>query len=91
MKQEDVDYMRLALQEANKGRGRTSPNPCVGAIIVRDNVVVGKGYHRKAGTPHAEVNSIADAGSKTVHEFHGSLKKTVCLSCRAKYPISAII
>ena len=66
MKQEDVEYMRLALQEADKGRGRTSPNPCVGAIVVRDNVVVGKGYHRKAGTPHAEVNSIADAGSKTV-------------------------
>ena len=66
MKQEDVDYMRLALQEANKGRGRTSPNPCVGAIIVRDNVVVGKGYHRKAGTPHAEVNAIEDAGSSTV-------------------------
>ena len=66
MKQEDVDYMRLALQEANKGRGRTSPNPCVGAIIIRDNVIVGKGYHRKAGTPHAEVNAIEDAGSNTV-------------------------
>jgi len=66
MKQEDVDYMRLALQEANKGRGRTSPNPCVGAIIVRDNVIVGKGHHRKAGTPHAEVNAIEDAGSNTV-------------------------
>ena len=66
MKQEDVNYMRLALQEANKGSGRTSPNPCVGAIIVRDNVIVGKGYHRKAGTPHAEVNAIEDAGSNIV-------------------------
>ena len=65
MKQEDVDYMRLALQEAEKGKGRTSPNPCVGAVIVRENIVVGKGYHHKAGTPHAEVNAIADAGNKT--------------------------
>lgn len=66
MKQEDVDYMRLALQEAEKGQGRTSPNPCVGAVIVRDDKVVGRGYHRKAGTPHAEVNAIADAGNHTV-------------------------
>lgn len=60
--------MRLALREAEKGCGRTSPNPCVGAVIVRDDTVVGKGYHRKAGTPHAEVNAIADAGKYT----HGS-------------------
>lgn len=55
--------MRLALQEAGKGQGRTSPNPCVGAVIVRDDTVVGRGYHRKAGTPHAEVNAIAAAGA----------------------------
>lgn len=56
-------YMRLALQEAGKGQGRTSPNPCVGAVIVRDDTIVGSGYHRKAGTPHAEVNAIAAAGA----------------------------
>lgn len=54
--------MHLAIQEAEKGRGRTSPNPCVGAVIVREDTVVGRGYHRKAGTPHAEINAIADAG-----------------------------
>ena len=54
--------MRLALQEARKGLGRTSPNPCVGSVIVQGDTLVGRGYHRKAGTPHAEVNAIADAG-----------------------------
>ncbi|HFQ89347.1 MAG TPA: riboflavin biosynthesis protein RibD, partial [Desulfobulbus sp.] len=62
MCRDDRDYMRLALAEAAQGLGRTAPNPCVGAVIVRDNVIVGRGYHRRAGTPHAEVNAIADAG-----------------------------
>ncbi len=62
MCRDDRDYMRLALAEAARGLGRTAPNPCVGAVIVRDNVIVGRGYHRRAGTPHAEVNAIADAG-----------------------------
>jgi diaminohydroxyphosphoribosylaminopyrimidine deaminase/5-amino-6-(5-phosphoribosylamino)uracil reductase len=65
MKQDDAVYMRLALREAVKASGKTSPNPCVGAVIVRDNTVVGQGYHRMAGTPHAEVNAIADAGEYT--------------------------
>jgi len=56
--------MRLALQEAKKGIGRTSPNPCVGAVVVRNGKVVGKGYHKKAGTPHAEIHAIQAAGSK---------------------------
>ena len=54
--------MELALEEAGKGLGRTSPNPCVGAVIVRDGKVVGRGYHKKAGTPHAEIHALADAG-----------------------------
>jgi diaminohydroxyphosphoribosylaminopyrimidine deaminase/5-amino-6-(5-phosphoribosylamino)uracil reductase len=62
MQNDDRKYMELALSLAKKGLGRTSPNPCVGAVIVRDGVVVGKGYHRRAGTPHAEINAIADAG-----------------------------
>jgi diaminohydroxyphosphoribosylaminopyrimidine deaminase/5-amino-6-(5-phosphoribosylamino)uracil reductase len=60
---EDHFFMRLALAEAKKGLGRTSPNPCVGAIIVKDGLVVGRGYHKKAGTPHAEIHALADAGS----------------------------
>ncbi|MCL7489535.1 MAG: bifunctional diaminohydroxyphosphoribosylaminopyrimidine deaminase/5-amino-6-(5-phosphoribosylamino)uracil reductase RibD [Desulfobulbaceae bacterium] len=66
MNQDDALYMRLAIQEAEKGRGRTSPNPCVGAVIVRDDTVVGRGWHRRAGTPHAEVNAISDAGAYAV-------------------------
>ncbi len=54
--------MELALEEAGKGLGRTSPNPCVGAVIVRDGKVVGRGYHKRAGTPHAEIHALADAG-----------------------------
>jgi len=61
---EDEKYMNLALREARKGLGRTSPNPCVGAVIVSGNEVVGCGYHHRAGAPHAEINAIADAGDK---------------------------
>lgn len=57
----DERYMKLALKEAKKGVGRTSPNPAVGAVIVRDNVVLAKGYHEKAGTPHAEIHAINNA------------------------------
>ncbi len=64
-KTEDEKYMFLALEEAKKGIGRTSPNPCVGAVLVRDREVVGRGYHKKAGTPHAEVHALADAGNKS--------------------------
>lgn len=55
-------FMREALKEARKGVGRTSPNPCVGAVIVKDNRIIGKGYHKKAGTPHAEINALREVG-----------------------------
>lgn len=61
----DEDFMRLALQLAEKGRGSTSPNPMVGAVIVKDGIIVGKGYHKAAGMEHAEVEAIKDAGEKT--------------------------
>ncbi|MDR2550557.1 MAG: bifunctional diaminohydroxyphosphoribosylaminopyrimidine deaminase/5-amino-6-(5-phosphoribosylamino)uracil reductase RibD [Desulfobulbus sp.] len=64
MEKQHIPYMELALDEARKGLGRTSPNPAVGAVIVKDGVVVGRGYHKKAGTPHAEVNALADAGPR---------------------------
>ncbi len=56
------DFMRLALRLAAKGRGKTSPNPAVGAVVVRRGKVVGTGYHRAAGTPHAEVLALRAAG-----------------------------
>jgi diaminohydroxyphosphoribosylaminopyrimidine deaminase/5-amino-6-(5-phosphoribosylamino)uracil reductase len=56
-------FMGLALKLARRALGRTSPNPAVGAVIVKDGEVVGKGYHRAAGEPHAEVEAIRAAGS----------------------------
>lgn len=58
----DEKYMRLAMQLAGNAIGRTYPNPLVGAVIVKDNRVVGCGWHRKAGTPHAEVHALNQAG-----------------------------
>ena len=61
-KQSDEYYMGLALNEARKGLGRTSPNPCVGAVIVKNGEVIGIGYHEKAGTAHAEIHALNRAG-----------------------------
>ncbi|MFC1935141.1 riboflavin biosynthesis protein RibD, partial [Chloroflexota bacterium] len=49
----DEDYMREPLRLARKGRGMTSPNPMVGSVIVRDNRIIGRGYHRRFGDKHA--------------------------------------
>ncbi len=57
-------YMRIALAQARRGMGRVSPNPMVGAVVVRRGGIVGMGYHRRAGTPHAEVHALAQAGGK---------------------------
>ena len=56
--------MQLALTEARNGMGRTAPNPPVGAVIVKDGILLGKGWHRAAGKPHAEREALADAGQK---------------------------
>ncbi|NOY53266.1 MAG: bifunctional diaminohydroxyphosphoribosylaminopyrimidine deaminase/5-amino-6-(5-phosphoribosylamino)uracil reductase RibD [Deltaproteobacteria bacterium] len=58
----DHTFMKQALELAAKGRGRTSPNPMVGAVVVRKGEIIGRGYHRKAGTPHAEIHALNDAG-----------------------------
>lgn len=58
----DEKYMQEALSLAQKGKGFTSPNPAVGSVIVKNNQVVGKGWHRGAGLAHAEVEAINDAG-----------------------------
>lgn len=62
MSGQHLKMMRLALSEARKGVGKTAPNPAVGCVIVKDGLVVGKGWHRKAGTPHAEVHALRAAG-----------------------------
>ena len=60
----DERYMRLALRLARKGLGKTSPNPMVGAVVVRGGARVGQGYHHRAGEPHAEVLALRQAGKK---------------------------
>jgi len=54
----DDDFMRRALALAERGRYSTSPNPMVGCVIVRDGRVIGEGFHRRAGEPHAEVEAL---------------------------------
>lgn len=60
----DQFFMKEALRLAARGRGWTSPNPMVGAVVVVRDVIVGKGYHEQVGKPHAEVNALRDAGDK---------------------------
>jgi diaminohydroxyphosphoribosylaminopyrimidine deaminase/5-amino-6-(5-phosphoribosylamino)uracil reductase len=57
----DEQFMRRALRLARKGEGRVSPNPLVGAVIVRDKRIIGEGYHRCCGENHAEINAIINA------------------------------
>lgn len=59
---QDRYYMQLALELAATARGRTSPNPMVGSVIVKNGEIVGKGYHAKAGSAHAEIVALAGAG-----------------------------
>ncbi|BAF59942.1 pyrimidine reductase and Pyrimidine deaminase [Pelotomaculum thermopropionicum SI] len=61
---DDRYYMNMALELAARARGRTSPNPMVGAVLVKNGVVVGQGYHMKAGTPHAEIIALKEAGNE---------------------------
>jgi len=60
----DKDYMEGALELAKKGLGKTSPNPAVGSILVKNGKVIGRGFHEKAGEAHAEVNALAEAGDE---------------------------
>ena len=62
--QQDQYYMQMAFDLATQGRFTTSPNPSVGCVLVNNNEIVGKGFHFKAGQPHAEVMALAEAGHK---------------------------
>lgn len=61
---QDVAFMQLALDLAKQGEFTTTPNPSVGCVLVKDGEVVGKGFHAKAGEPHAEVMALRKAGEK---------------------------
>lgn len=62
----DQYYMQLALELAKKGVGKVNPNPLVGAVIVKDNEIIGRGYHKAYGENHAEINALKDAGNNAV-------------------------
>ncbi len=63
-KARDEEFMRRALVLAERGWGHTSPNPMVGAVVVRANEIVGEGWHERYGGPHAEVIALASAGER---------------------------
>ncbi|MFL5549925.1 MAG: bifunctional diaminohydroxyphosphoribosylaminopyrimidine deaminase/5-amino-6-(5-phosphoribosylamino)uracil reductase RibD, partial [Gemmatimonadaceae bacterium] len=60
----DAEFMRRALALAQQGWGQTAPNPMVGAVVVRDGVVVGEGYHARYGEAHAEIVALKAAGER---------------------------
>lgn len=60
----DIEMMQQAINLAKLGRFTTTPNPNVGCVLTQDNEIVGRGYHKKAGLGHAEVNALSDAGER---------------------------
>lgn len=76
---EDEKFMRLALNLAGKGKGTVSPNPLVGAVIVKDNVFISGGFHAAAGYNHAEINAIENAENKLGGRLPEGLKMYVTL------------
>ncbi len=67
----DSEYMLEALALARMGWGLTNPNPMVGAVIVKDDQIIGRGFHRKAGEAHAEINALQDA-ARHGHDVTGA-------------------
>jgi diaminohydroxyphosphoribosylaminopyrimidine deaminase / 5-amino-6-(5-phosphoribosylamino)uracil reductase len=67
----DTQFMRLALRLAKRGRGTTSPNPMVGAVLVKGGRIIGRGCHRSAGLPHAEIEALRDV-QKRGRNPHGA-------------------
>ena len=60
----DEKYMRMAIELAKRGAGAVNPNPMVGAVVVKNGEVIGRGYHKFFGGPHAEVYALEEAGEK---------------------------
>lgn len=60
----DFEYMMIAVEEGRKAQGKTGPNPPVGAIIVKEGIIVGRGHTSQPGGPHAEINALREAGEK---------------------------
>jgi diaminohydroxyphosphoribosylaminopyrimidine deaminase / 5-amino-6-(5-phosphoribosylamino)uracil reductase len=81
VQEQDISYMRLALRLARRGYGLTSPNPMVGAVLVKGGKVIGQGWHHGAGLPHAEVEAITDAASRHLNPRGATLYVTLEPCC----------
>lgn len=79
----DEQFMQRALELAEKGFGDVEPNPAVGAVIVKDGDVIGEGYHKKFGGPHAEINALADCERKSFDPAGGVMYVTLEPCCHA--------
>ncbi len=73
--------MRLALRLARRGQGQTSPNPMVGAVLVKGGNIIGRGWHHRAGEPHAEIEAIRDAQSRNAKVAGATLYVTLEPCC----------
>jgi diaminohydroxyphosphoribosylaminopyrimidine deaminase / 5-amino-6-(5-phosphoribosylamino)uracil reductase len=73
----DAQYMRLALRLARKGFGATSPNPMVGAVLIKGKNIIGRGWHRRAGLPHAEIEALRNAAIRGHHPRGATLYVTL--------------
>ena len=80
---DDARFMGRAIELAERGRGLTAPNPCVGAVLVRDGEVVAEGWHTAWGKAHAEVEALRDAAAKGVDPRACTLYVTLepCIMC----------
>jgi diaminohydroxyphosphoribosylaminopyrimidine deaminase/5-amino-6-(5-phosphoribosylamino)uracil reductase len=96
----DEYYMKLALSLARKGLGKTSPNPMVGAVIVKRGRIIGRGYHRRFGGPHAEIEAIKAAkgniNGSTLYVTlepccHTGKKTPPCLDTLLKYDLKRVV
>ena len=73
----DAQFMRLALRLAQRGYGMTSPNPMVGAVLVKGGKIIGRGWHQRAGLPHAEIEALHDAQKHGHHPKGATLYVTL--------------
>ena len=77
----DEKYMQMAVRLAGRGMGSVEPNPVVGCIIAKDNKIMGKGWHRKFGGPHAEINVLEDCKRKGMNPAGATMYVTLEPCC----------
>ncbi len=79
----DENFMARALELASLGQGHVSPNPLVGSVIVHDGKIIGEGWHKKYGGPHAEVNAVNNVVDKSaIERKHGICDPRTLLTFR---------